>query len=436
MTSLDILTANDSIGQYPQSYYAATANQHTSHKPATGDISCDVCVVGGGFTGLSAALHLAEMGYDVVLLDANRVGWGASGRNGGQVGSGQRLDQDELEKLVGLNHARELWDLARQSQLLVKNLIDKHNIQCDYTPGIIHADHRRRFVKHHHDYANKLINEYDYKLISPLSKAEIQHETGSISYHGGTLDMGGAHLHPLNYCLGLANAAKFAGVRVFEQSRVTSIKESEPAVLTTDSATVTANYVVLGCNGYMGKLQKQIASSVMPINNFIIATEPLHNCGIQNLIRNNYAIADSRFVVNYYRKSSDNRLLFGGGENYGYRFPKNIESVVKKPMLDIYPQLRNTRIDYAWGGTLGITMNRMPHFSRLRGNILSAGGYSGHGVALATLSGAIMADAINGQATAFDIMSSVPGPKFPGGSMLRSPLLVLGMTWYALRDRL
>lgn len=436
MTTMDILTANDRPGQYPPSYYAATANDIQPSAPAQGELNCDVCVIGGGYTGLSTALHLAEKGYDVVLLEASRVGFGASGRNGGQVGSGQRVDQHRLEQMVGPAHAHKLWKLARQSQLLVKDLIDKHNIQCDYKPGIIHADHRARFVKSHHQYVDKLNREYHYPLISPLSKAQVREEIGSSAYHGGSLDTGAAHLHPLNYCLGLATAARAAGVRLYERSRVTAITETEPATITTTQATVNARYLVLGCNGYMGRLQNRVAARVMPINNFIVATEPLTNAVATNLIKNNRAIADSRFVVNYYRLSADNRLLFGGGENYSHRFPHDIEAVARKPMLNIFPQLRNTKIDYSWGGTLGITMNRLPYFCRIRGNILSAGGYSGHGVAMATLAGRLMAEAINGQAGAFDVMNSIPDAKFPGGSRLRSPLLVLGMTWYALRDRL
>lgn len=436
MASMDFLTANDRHGEYPNSFYAATANLLEPYSPAQGQIDCDVCVIGGGYTGLSCALHLAQKGYDVVLLEAQRLGWGASGRNGGQVGSGQRVDQDELERLVGRDQAHELWDLARRSQQLVQKLISTHNIDCDYQSGIIHADHRKRYVAHSHDYARKLNDDYGYEKISTLSVDDIREQIGSEAYFGGTLDTGAGHLHPLNFALGLAAAAKQAGVRLFERSRVTSVQESEPAHVTTGDAKVSARYVVLGCNGYLGALQQDVASRVMPINNFIVATEPFSEVDASNLIRYNRAVADSRFVVNYFRLSKDRRLLFGGGESYRYKFPKDIEAVVKKPMLQIFPQLRNVKIDYAWGGTLGITMNRMPHFSRLRGNILSAGGFSGHGVAMATLSGSLLADAIDGQAGSFDIMSTVPSPRFPGGSRMRLPLLILGMTWFALRDRL
>lgn len=395
-----------------------------------------MCVIGGGYTGLSTALHLAQKGYDVVLLEAHRVGWGASGRNGGQVSTGQRIEQDELERLVGLDHARRLWDLSLQSVQIVRDLIEEHHIDCDLNEGIIDAAHRARYVEDSHRYVDKLQNEYGYNLVKSLDQAAMREHVGSDSYFGGVLDMGSAHLHPLKFALGLAKAARTAGVQIFEQSRVASFDHSDPAVVRTDTATITGRFLVLACNGYLGKLEPEVATKVMPINNFIVATESLNDAEAQALIRDNHAVADSRFVVNYFRLSNDNRLLFGGGESYGYEFPTDIQALVRKPMLEIFPQLKDTVIEHAWGGTLGITMNRMPHFSRLKGNVLSASGYSGHGVALATLSGSLMADAIDGQATAFDAMATVPSMRFPGGTLLRLPLLALGMTWYSLRDRL
>ncbi|MFA5538446.1 MAG: FAD-binding oxidoreductase, partial [Gemmobacter sp.] len=195
-----------------------------------------------------------------------------------------------------------------------------------------------------------------------------------------------------------------------------------------------AGHVVLACNGYLGGLEPQVAARVMPINNFIIATEPLGGRATE-ILSEPVAVADTRFVVNYWRLSEDGRLLFGGGESYGYRFP-DIVRTVRRPMLQVYPQLADARIDHAWGGTLAITMNRLPCFARPHPNVLSASGYSGHGVAMATMAGKVLAEAVAGRAGRFDLMAGLPAARFPGGGALRWPLLVLAMTWYSLRDRL
>ena len=433
---MDVLTANDTVGQYPDSWYAATASGPAPFTAAQGALSCDVCIVGAGFTGLSAAVHLADKGYDVILLDAHRVGFGASGRNGGQVGTGQRLDQRALERLVGPEHARALWDLSLDAVQLVRDLIHDHAMDCGFSDGIIHADHRKRLVPASRAYAEHLRQVYGYEKIRALDQDEMRHLVGSDAFCGGTLDTGGGHIHPLRFAFGLARLAEKRGVRIFERSKVRELVEDSPAIVRTEQSEIHAEHVVLACNGYLGNLNKQVANRVMPINNFIVATEPLGDAAAKALIRNNHAVADSKFVINYFRLSEDRRLLFGGGESYGYRFPRDIAAVVRKPMLEIFPHLKDTKIDYSWGGTLAITMNRMPYFARIRGNILSASGYSGHGVALATLGGKIAAEAIAGQVERFDLMASVPTPRFPGGVALRWPLLVLAMVWFSLRDRL
>ncbi len=432
---MNLLDANDTAGQYPQSYYAAHANPLPPFPSAKGKIRTDVCVVGAGFTGLSAALHLAQAGYSVTLVEAQRIGFGASGRNGGQVGTGQRQDQDELEKMVGLDHAKSLWGIAQEAVQLVKDLSGDMT-DCSVVPGVIHAAHKARFVGHEHDYADKLARDYGYDQITTLDRTEMRAAVASPKYFGGTLDMGAGHIDPLRYALGLARKCIAAGVKIYEDSRVKSVTHGTPAILNTDKVTITADHVLLACNGYLGDLDGQVASHVMPINNFILATEPMDTSAQEEIIASNRAVADSKFVVNYFRFSDDHRLLFGGAETYGYRFPRDIPALVRKPMLDIFPQLVDTRIDYAWGGTLAITMNRMPYFARLSGNILSASGYSGHGVAMATLGGKMMAQALAGQAEQFDMMAAVPTPRFPGGVRLRSPLLVLAMLWFSLRDKL
>ncbi|WP_299811405.1 FAD-binding oxidoreductase [uncultured Roseibium sp.] len=443
-TALDLLTANDAPGQHAPSYYAATANWTTSHPPLHGQQSCDVCVVGGGYTGLSAALHLAAHGLNVILLEANRIGWGASGRNGGQVGSGQRIEQTVLEQRHGKSHAKLLWELAEESKALVKRLIATHEIACDYTPGILHADHRKSFVEDSRDYVEHLRLAYGYEHIRFIDGDEIGEHVGSPRYFGGSLDMGAGHLHPLNFALGLGRAAESAGATLFEETRVTGIEGLEQGqsqgkgrlTVKTEHGEVRADHLILACNGYLGRLERRTAAHVMPINNFIVATEPLSETEAAQIIRNNVAVADSKFVINYFRLSADRRLLFGGGENYGYRFPKDIRSFVRRPMLEIFPQLEDAAIDYGWGGTLAITPKRMPYFARPAANVLTASGYSGHGVAMATLGGQILADAVAGKAGRFDVFEKLDIPAFPGGDRLRFPLLVLAMTWFSLRDKL
>jgi gamma-glutamylputrescine oxidase len=396
----------------------------------------DVAVVGGGFTGLSAALNLARRGYDVALLEANRIGGGASGRNGGHVGMGQRLDQDTLEKLVGLDDARALWSIGRQSVHLVRTLARHPDVAVPFHRGIVHADHRRAHVRETHARIDKLAGEYGYEKIVPLSRAGIREIVASTAYHGGALDLGAGHLDPFAFALGLGRLCDKARVRLYEGSRVRRIRHGETVTLETDTATVRAPWAVLGCNGYLGPLDREVARHVMPINNFVAATEPLEPEMQEALIADNRAVADSRFVVNYYRFSEDHRLLFGGGETYGYRFPKNIPDLVRRRMVKVFPQLAETAIDFGWGGTLAITRSRMPHFARLAPNVLSLSGYSGHGVGMATLAGEIAAETIAGTAERFDLMERVPTPPFPGGAALRAPLLVLAMLWFSLRDRI
>ncbi len=432
---MSLLFANDRAGEYPASYYAATATPLDPFPAIAGETRADVCIVGGGFTGLSAALHLAERGLDVVLLEAHRVGFGASGRNGGQVGSGQRLEQDSLERMLGPEDARKLWDMGEDAKSLVRHLIARHGIDSPFHPGIVHAEWHARDVPAAHAYGERLARDYDYELTEPLDRAALAEIVPSGVYHGGVLDRGAGHIHPLNFAIGLARAAAAAGARLHETSHVTGLDVGAPAVVQTPRGTVRADHVILACNGYLEGLEPQVAARVMPINNFIIATEPLGDRAAEVLTRP-VAVADSKFVVNYFRLSDDGRLLFGGGETYGYRFPRDIAAVVRKPMLQVFPGLADIRIDHAWGGTLAITMNRMPCFYRPAPNMLSASGYSGHGVAMATLAGQILAETIAGQSGRFDLMARLPLPRFPGGSALRTPLLMLAMTWYSLRDRL
>jgi len=351
------------------------------------------------------------------------------------LGSGQRLDQVGLEKLVGFEDAGKLWELAEEAKALVKGLIRRHDIECDLKSGVAETGSSAAQVAGLHADAEYLADRFGYDQVELLDREACQALCPSPEYVGGVLDRGAAHLHPLNYALGLARAAAEAGARIYEHTHVHHIEEGQSAVVRTDKGRVMADHVVLACNGYLGGLNQKVAARVMPINNFIVATRPLGDEAARVLTRD-VAVADSRFVVNYFRLSSDKRLLFGGGESYGYRFPRDISALVRKPMTQVFPHLADVEIDYAWGGTLGITMKRMPYLARLGSNILSASGYSGHGVGTATHAGQLMAMAIRGQSDGFDTMARVPAPSFPGGEAMRTPLLVLAMSWYAMRDRL
>ncbi|KIC50736.1 FAD-binding oxidoreductase [Tateyamaria sp. ANG-S1] len=430
---MDLLTANDQPGAYPDSWYAATADIPDVRAPLQGQMQADVCIVGAGYTGLSAALHLAQAGRRVVVLEAQRVGFGASGRNGGQLGTGQRVEQPHLEDMLGKADARRLWDLGLEATDLVRDLIDAYGIDCLYRPGVAWTAESDGDVAELHAYADHMARHYDHTL-EVLDRDTFHDICPSPAYRGGVIDPLSGHLHPLRFALGLTRAAEDAGATIFERSTVTGIAEGARIEVQTKAGSVAAEHLILACNGYLGRLNRHVAARVMPINNFIAATAPLEDPA--RVLTRDIAVADGRFVINYFRLSHDNRLLFGGGESYGYRFPTDIAAKVRAPMAEIFPHLSDVPIDYAWGGTLAITMKRLPYLARLGPNVLSASGYSGHGVGTATHAGMLMARAIQGQSDGFDSMAAIPSRPFPGGARLRNPLLVLAMTWYSLRDRL
>jgi len=437
---LDLLHANDIDGHYPPSWYRDSASLLPEFETLDVDQNCDVCIIGAGFTGLSTALHLANTGYNVVLLDAHRVGWGASGRNGGQLGTGQRVDQMSLEQQLGLNAAQQLWEVSQSAKACVHELIATHAIDCGYRPGIVYADHKPGYVSHTRQLVELLNNRYDYSALEFLEQDRINEVIGTSVYYGGCIDRGAGHLHPLKLALGLAAAAQQAGVRIYENSKIVSTGDFsqtlQPQTATTARATVRCDKLVFACNGYLGSLAPEISQRVMPINNYIIATETLADAIAETILRGDVAASDSRFVVNYFRMSDDRRLLFGGRESYGYRFPSDIANFVRKAMLKIYPQLQNTAVEYGWGGTLAISRSRLPYVAQISPNVLTASGYSGHGIAMATYCGKLIAQTIEGQSRGFDAMAAIKSRRFPGGRLLREPLLVLAMLWYSLRDRL
>lgn len=434
---MNLLYLNDTPGRYPPSLYAETRDALPPFTPLLGEAEADVAIVGGGYTGLSAALHLAQAGYSVALLEAHRVGFGASGRNGGQVGSGQRLEVDELERMAGRDTARRLWDLAEDGKALVRDLAARSGVP--FHPGVAHAFRNGREYDHARAQIGRLARDYAYDRIDALDRDAFRAILPSDRYVAGELDHGAGHLHPLNLALGMARLATDAGAVIHELSPVQGIEHAGHAggvsVLTTDLGRLRARYVVLAANAYLGGLDRKVAARIMPINNYIVATEPLGKRAARVLTRD-IAVHDTKFVVNYWRLTPDTRLIFGGGETVTYRFPKDIAAKVRKPLLEIYPGLADVRLTHAWGGALAITRTRMPCVMRPAANCLSVSGYSGHGVALATLAGRMMARAIDGQAGEFDVMAGLTPAPFPGGSLLRHPMLIAGMTWFSLRDRL
>ena len=424
------------MSDYPDSYYSATAECVVDYPPLDGSTRADVCVIGGGFTGVSAALNLAERGFDVVLLEAERIGFGASGRCGGLIGSGQRKDVLELEAQFGFERARQLWDFAEMAKQDIRDRVSQHGIACDLQKGQLEGVHKRSYLDWPAECAEALAERYDYPHYRALSKSEAQDLVATPTFLAGLWDAEAAVIHPLNYVLGLARAASERGVRIHERTRVRRYSRTDPARVRTKRGTVNASYIVLACNGYLGKLEPRVAARIMPINNFMIATEPLGRERARSIIDGRFGVHDTRFVVNYFRLSEDHRLLFGGGENYRPGFPGDIARFVRPHMLQLFPQLEDARIDYAWGGTLSVTVNRLPHLGRLAPNLYFAQGYSGHGISTANFAGRVIAEALAGSAERFDAFCGLPIHKFPGGTLLRYPGMVLGMLYYSLKDKL
>ncbi|MCL6251636.1 FAD-binding oxidoreductase [Altererythrobacter sp. KTW20L] len=417
------------------SLYAASANPFPEQPKLAGDIAADVVVVGGGYTGLSAALHAAEAGFSVVLLESKRIGWGASGRNGGQMIPGMRWSAVDLMAEFGAGQTARLLAVANLAGERVRERIARHGIACDLRKGHFLAAAKPAHLeamKRERDLLEQLL---DYSSARIVGAADVADHVASPIYHGGMFDANGGHLHPLNYALGLAQAALDAGVRIFEDSAVTAMDHGTPVVTTTAHGRVTAQHGVLACDAFIGSVEPRLGRMTMPVANYNVATAPLSTEQARALMPSGAAVADSRFVLNYYRLSADKRLVFGGGEKYTPRPPADVAGFVRPYLERVFPQLAGVPIDYAWGGLVGVTMNRLPCFGRL-GNSFYAFGWSGHGVLLTTLAGEMIADAMRGTAERFDLFAALPGKPFPGGPLLREPLYVAGMLWFALRDRL
>jgi gamma-glutamylputrescine oxidase len=416
------------------SYYAATANSFEALPALAGEVETDVLVIGGGYTGLHSALNAAERGYRVVLLEAERIGWGASGRNGGQMIPGWRKGAAELVKHFGAARAKGLFGLALEARSLTLERITKQNIDCDLsTNGHLTLAAKPADLGWMREEAETLARLMAYPNARVLGAEEARAKVAADGIHGGLLDECGGHLHPLNYALGLAAAARRAGVVLHEQSCVVALDHQRGVVARTAKGVVRARFGVLACDALLGTLEPRIAGRIMPIANYLIATEPLEHP--EELIADNLAVSDSRFVVDYFRLSADGRLIFGGGECYTPAPPHDIAAFVRPFLTRTFPRLGDVRIDYAWGGLVSITMTRLPHIGRL-GDLFFAHGYSGQGVLLPALVGKVLSEAMAGTAERFDVLAGLAPPEFPGGAALRSALHVLGMLWYALQDRL
>ena len=427
------LTANDRPGQHANSWYAESAGPFPDYPTLTGEHRADLCIIGGGYAGLSAALHAAGQGMSVILLEANRVGWGASGRNGGQVGIGPRAEIETYEKAVGLDDARKVWHIATSANRLVRDLIRDHAIDCDLADGYVEAAWRAREAPALHAYVDHLAQHYNHTTARSVDRAEMVEMLGTERYFGGFADSMGGHLHPLKYALGLARAATASGVTIFERSEALEVA---PGAVRTANGQVRADHILLACNGYLDGLSMRPQRRMLPLNNFILATEPLGENRARSVNRDNACICDTRFVLNYFRLSPDGRMLWGGGESTSRTFPSDLKTFVRRRMLEIYPDLADVAITHAWGGTLAITGTRMPLFQDLGSGVKAIGGWSGSGIHMGTMGGKIASDALAGEVTDWDLLARMPTPQFPGGDWFRMPLLRMAMFWYGLRDRL
>ena len=423
---------------YVDSYYAASAHPDPERRALEGPHDCDVCVVGGGIAGCSAALHLAERGLSVVLLEGHRIGWGASGRSGGQALFGVAAPQAKLERLLGAADARAVWDVSVEGLTLLRSLIGRFRIDCDWTDGYLLTAVKPRHVAELKAEVRELTGRYGYGSVRYMEREELGTQLATTRYLGALYDANSGHLHPLNYTLGLARAAESFGVRIFEDSRALSYQAAAAGRVEVSTArgTVRARQLVLCGNVYLGTLAPALAAKIMGVATYIVATEPLGPERARALIAGNAATCDANWVLDYFRRSADHRLLFGGRVNYSGLRSFDAPAATRTRMLRVFPQLKDVRIDYSWGGEVDITLNRAPHFGRLAPNVYFLQGFSGHGIALTGIAGKLVAEALAGTAGRFDVFARIPHANFPGGAALRRPALVLAMLYYRLRDLL
>ena len=420
------------------SFYRSSIENLNSKDQLNSDINIDVCVIGGGLTGISSALNLSKKGYSVALCEARQIGWGASGRNGGQLGIGMRKDQYTIEKKLGLTHAKELWNLGLESVEEVKNLIKENNINCHLINGVMSTACFEKDIDEYKFEIEHMSKNYKFEGYKFYNKSEVREEIDSKMYLAGMLNSASYHLNPLKLTIGLAKVAQQNNVKIFENTTVQKIHEiGDKVKIITKKGVIKANKVVVACNAYLDSLLGSKKNIFMPINNYIVATEPLGEKKAKEIIKNNYAVCDTRFIIDYYRFSEDWRMIFGGGETFTSNFVKNSKSFVTKRMIKVFPQLQNVKIDYSWGGTLAITVNRLPHFGTLMNNKLYyAFGYSGHGLALSVLAGKLISENINGDSERFNFFSDISHISIPLRSLLRRPVYSSAILYYKIRDYL
>jgi gamma-glutamylputrescine oxidase len=417
------------------SYYSATETR-TASGPLSGEIEADVCVLGGGIAGCAAALHLAKRGFKVAMLEARTIGYGASGRSGGQTIFGLAVSQQKLIADVGREDARRLFDLSIEALDLTQALIRDFRIDCDYRPNHVHVGIKPRHARELEAWARELHEDYAYDSVRFLDREQIQSHVRSERYLAGLIDPRSGHLNPLKYTHGLARAAEAAGAVIYENSEVLRYEDGPKVRVSTANGAVRCGYLVLCGNAYIGAVAPALARRILGVGTYIIATEPLGEERAKALLPTNAAVADINWILDYFRRAEDDRLLFGGRVSYSAMQPPHLAESMRKRMVRVFPSLADVKVAYAWGGYLDITMSRAPNFGRLAPNVFYLQGFSGHGIALAGLAGKLAAEAIAGTAERFDVFARIPHRDFPGGRLFRRPSLMLAMLYYRLRDLL
>ncbi|MFT6286393.1 MAG: gamma-glutamylputrescine oxidase [Halieaceae bacterium] len=422
--------------EHAGSYYADTANWQTQYPTLENAIEADVVVIGGGFTGVNTALELAERGRDVVLLEANRISWGASGRNGGQIIGGIGHDPERFQKHIGEEGVRAIHQMGLEAREIIRERVEKYQIDCDlkwgYCDVALKPRHMKAFVEWK-AFEKTIGNPHPYTL---LDREELKEYVNSDTYLGGLMNTGNGHIHPLNLCIGEARAGESLGMRIFEQSRAIEIVHGDRPQIRSERGSVTADQVVLCGNAYMGDLQTRLARRVLPACSSVVATEPLSQDLADNLMPGDLAVCDPRTALDYFRLSADRRMLFGGLSNYTGLEPKDLEGTIRRKMLKVFPELEDVAVDYGWSGRMGIGLNRMPQLGRLAENVAYIQAYSGHGVAPTHMMARITAEMVTGSPDRFDVFAKIPHYPFPGGKLLRRPAMAVGMTYFKIKDEL